>query len=159
MRLYFGRRQFLAAAALGSVGSLSGCGLLLYPERRGQPGGRLDWGVVLLDGIGLLLFFIPGVIAFAVDFATGAIYLPPDPPPYPLPGERPAEFGRIQVEAEQITPRAIAQAVSSETGVDVRLEAGTYDTRPLRDIGDFWTAVDELAAAHARQPSPDSGRA
>ena len=28
--------------------------------------------------IGLLIFFIPGVIAFAVDFSTGAIYLPPD---------------------------------------------------------------------------------
>jgi hypothetical protein len=26
----------------------------------------------------LLLFFIPGVIAFVVDFSTGAIYLPPE---------------------------------------------------------------------------------
>jgi hypothetical protein len=31
----------------------------------------------VLDGIGLLVFLVPGVIAFAVDFATGAIYLPP----------------------------------------------------------------------------------
>jgi hypothetical protein len=29
-----------------------------------------------LDGLGLLLFFVPGVVAFAVDFYTGAIYLP-----------------------------------------------------------------------------------
>lgn len=52
------------------------CGTILYPERRGQPAGRIDAGVAVLDGIGLLLFFVPGVIAFAVDFATGAIYLP-----------------------------------------------------------------------------------
>jgi len=32
--------------------------------------------VVALDAIGLLFFFVPGVIAFAVDFVTGAIYLP-----------------------------------------------------------------------------------
>ena len=48
----------------------------MYPERRGQRTGTLDPGIVLLDGLGLLLFFVPGVIAFAVDFATGAIYLP-----------------------------------------------------------------------------------
>ncbi len=52
------------------------CGTILYPERRGQSGGKLDTTVVILDSIGLLFFFVPGVIAFAVDFATGAIYLP-----------------------------------------------------------------------------------
>jgi hypothetical protein len=50
----------------------------LYPERRNQPaGGRIDVGVALLDGFWLLVGIIPGVIAFAVDFSTGAIYLPP----------------------------------------------------------------------------------
>jgi len=53
-----------------------GCGTILYPERRGQQGSSIDAGVAVLDGIGLLLFIIPGVIAFAVDFSTGAIYLP-----------------------------------------------------------------------------------
>lgn len=53
------------------------CGTILYPERRGQPAGKIDIGVAVLDGIGLLVFLVPGVIAFAVDFATGAIYLPP----------------------------------------------------------------------------------
>ncbi len=53
------------------------CGTILYPERRGQPAGKIDVGVAVLNGIGLLVFFVPGVIAFAVDFATGAIYLPP----------------------------------------------------------------------------------
>jgi hypothetical protein len=49
---------------------------LLYPERKGQAGGRIDPGIAILDGVGLLLFTIPGVIAFGVDFTTGVIYLP-----------------------------------------------------------------------------------
>lgn len=56
--------------------NLSACGTILYPERKGQVGGRLDVGVVLLNAVGLLVYFIPGVIAFAVDFSNGTIYLP-----------------------------------------------------------------------------------
>lgn len=52
------------------------CGTLLYPERRGQNGGDIDPVVVLLDGMGCLLFILPGLVAFIVDFSTGAIYLP-----------------------------------------------------------------------------------
>ena len=55
---------------------LSGCGTLLYPERRGMESGRLDADVVVLDAIGLFFFLIPGVVAFAVDLTTGTIYLP-----------------------------------------------------------------------------------
>ncbi len=56
--------------------NISACGTILYPERKGQVGGRIDIGVALLDAVGLFLFFIPGVIAFAVDFSNGTIYLP-----------------------------------------------------------------------------------
>ncbi|MFP6896611.1 MAG: hypothetical protein VCA38_08425 [Roseibacillus sp.] len=52
------------------------CGTIMYPERRGQSAGKIDPGVAVLDGLGLLLFLIPGVIAFAVDFNNGTIYLP-----------------------------------------------------------------------------------
>lgn len=55
---------------------LAACGTLIYPERQGQTGGKLDLGVVALDALGLLFWFVPGVIAFGVDFITGAIYLP-----------------------------------------------------------------------------------
>lgn len=65
-----------AAVAATAAAALTGCGTILYPDRRGQTGGRIDVGVALLDAIGLLFFIIPGVIAFAVDFSTGAIYLP-----------------------------------------------------------------------------------
>lgn len=55
---------------------LAACGTLIYPERQGQSGGKLDIGVVALDALGLLFWFVPGVVAFGVDFITGAIYLP-----------------------------------------------------------------------------------
>lgn len=54
----------------------SACGTLMYPERRGQKSGQIDVKVAVLDGIGLIFFIIPGVIAYIVDFSTGAIYLP-----------------------------------------------------------------------------------
>ncbi len=56
--------------------SFTACGYLLYPERRGQEGGRIDPVVALLDAALLLLFIVPGVVAFAVDITTGTIYLP-----------------------------------------------------------------------------------
>jgi hypothetical protein len=55
---------------------LSGCGYILYPDRRGQTGGQVDVGVAVLDGIGLFFFLIPGIVAYAVDFSSGTIYLP-----------------------------------------------------------------------------------
>jgi hypothetical protein len=76
------RRQFISHALIPALAGatacgLSGCGALLQSERCGRPHGNdLDWKIAALDGLGLLLFFVPGVIAFAVDFYTGAIYLP-----------------------------------------------------------------------------------
>lgn len=63
----------LAATLLAQ---LAGCGTLIYPERRGQIKGQIDPAVAGMDAIGILFFVIPGLIAFAIDFATGAIYLP-----------------------------------------------------------------------------------
>ena len=70
------RRLLMLAGTTALAAPLGACGTLLYPERRGQTGGRLDTAVVLLDGLGLLVFLVPGLIAFAVDFGSGAIYLP-----------------------------------------------------------------------------------
>ena len=68
-----GLRIFVCAAF---TIQLMGCGTLMYPERKGQKSGKIDAGVAILDGIGVLCFIIPGVIAFAVDFYNGTIYLP-----------------------------------------------------------------------------------
>src|SRR3954451_14580763 len=73
------RRDFFRIGAASSLSLAAGCGMILHPERRNQPpGGKMDWSIFALDAVGLLLFFFPGVIAFAVDFSTGAIYLPPE---------------------------------------------------------------------------------
>lgn len=66
------------ALVVSLLAQLTACGSIFYPERRGQiqGSGRMDPAIVVLDAVGLLFYIIPGVIAFAVDFATGAIYLP-----------------------------------------------------------------------------------
>ncbi len=60
------------------ITQIAGCGTIMYPERRGQAvHGDVDTRVAVLDAVGLLFFIIPGLIAFGVDFYTGAIYLRP----------------------------------------------------------------------------------
>lgn len=56
---------------------ISACGSIFYPDRRGQIEGKIDPAIAALDAVGLLFYIIPGLIAFAVDFATGAIYFEP----------------------------------------------------------------------------------
>lgn len=138
----FPRRRFLQLALSGLTGvSLSGCGTVLHPERRGQPGGPLDWKIVALDAVGLLFFFVPGVIAFAVDFATGAIYLPS------------GQYGRRRREAdaeklvavpfpdEPLSIAALERIVTDHAERPVELIPGEYQTEPLATLDDFWPAA------------------
>ena len=53
---------------------LTACGTIFYPERKGTRSGEIDPIIAVADAIGLLFYFIPGVIAFAVDFSNGTIY-------------------------------------------------------------------------------------
>lgn len=70
-------RRGLTGLALGvSITALVGCGTLFYPERKGQQSGRIDPTVAIANGVGLLFFIVPGVVAYAVDFSNGTIYLP-----------------------------------------------------------------------------------
>ncbi len=138
MVLEISRRQFLArfAGAL-ALPAISGCGTFLYPERRGQHGGQIDWKVVALDGIGLLLFFIPGVIAFAVDITTGAIYLPP----HEYRGQSPAKMqeGYVAVELPKgpLSHQQIAATVYENTGKQISLEDDQYKTVRLPSLKVF----------------------
>lgn len=70
------KRALLAFTLAAYLWSISGCGVLLYPERQGQTDGKIDPAVLILDGIGLFFYVIPGLVAFAVDFYQGTIYLP-----------------------------------------------------------------------------------
>lgn len=69
-------RILAALLASSLLAQLAGCGTLFYPERRGQLNGQIDPAVAALNAIGILFYVVPGLIAFAIDFATGAIYLP-----------------------------------------------------------------------------------
>lgn len=53
----------------------SSCALALHPERKGNNATPIDTGPFVVDLLLLLPGIIPGVIALALDFGTGAIYL------------------------------------------------------------------------------------
>jgi hypothetical protein len=126
-------RRVFVLSALAAVG----CGTILHPERRGQEAGKLDWKIVGLDALGLLLFFIPGVIAFAVDFGTGAIYLPADQ--CADTAERvDHELATVRLPHEELTPHGIAAAVNHLTGQTVELKPGRFRSSPLKKLAEFW---------------------
>jgi len=136
------RRQFLLAGTGFCTSILTGCGTVLHPERRGQPAGRLDWKIVALNALGLVLFFIPGVIAFAVDFHTGAIYLPPCDVGLSSPGNPP--LVERHVPRENIGREQVEVVVSSHVGQPIDLVASNCSSQPLSSIDDFWQKVHHL---------------
>jgi hypothetical protein len=94
-----------------------GCGTLLYPERRGQAKGRIDPAVAIFDGLGCLLFLVPGLIAFAIDFGTGAIYLPPGKAD--LESDKPGQpsLRVVRVDPSTLNEQTIVDTVKKYTGI------------------------------------------
>lgn len=136
MPMFFRVRRWheaiVSLAILAVFCQSQGCGTILHPSRIGQPHGRLDPAVVILDGLGLLLFFIPGAIAFAVDFSTGAIYLPPDGYGQHDPGKfDPSRCDVIHVPPSELTQEKLEAVLAERTGHSVTLEPGSYNVRPL----------------------------
>jgi hypothetical protein len=98
---------------------LTACGSIFYPDRRGQIDGKIDPAIAVLDAVGLLFYVIPGLIAFGVDFATGAIYFP-------------------HGQSAQIDPQKLQPAVNADGSVDnsklqAILETELGRTLPLND--------------------------
>lgn len=175
------RREFLARLlSWTAVTGLSGCGTMLHSERLNQPHSRdLDWKIVALNGLGLIFFFIPGVIAFVVDFHTGAIYLPPDgysnkqppeatsvadadlPPeadPAEAAGEPPVDdrvaLRKVAVVSDDLTIAAIERELTGVVGTPVMLAEASSRTTPLSDLDDFQFAQQRHEADHASGLSP-----
>ena len=113
------RLKALASILLSTtlVTQLAACGTVFYPERRGQISGEIDPGVAILNGIGLLFYVIPGLVAFAVDFATGAIYFPDAR--YSLAPERLSEALDDQGAVDPLKLKAI---LHRDLGVDLPME-------------------------------------
>ena len=95
---------------------LAGCGTIMYPERKGQKSGKIDAGVAILDGIGLLFFLIPGIIAFAVDFNNGTIYLPGTAKN----SLDPNNIKQVKFDPKQSSPASIERIIKEQTGQAVR---------------------------------------
>jgi hypothetical protein len=110
-----------AIVALMFCLQLASCGFLLYPERRGQSHGRIDPAVAVLDGIGLLLFVVPGIVAFAVDFATGTIYLPGSKRASTTPLDK-DDMLVFQVDRGELNSQTIEEFVSDHTGYPVKFD-------------------------------------
>ncbi|APC17359.1 polyribonucleotide nucleotidyltransferase [Pseudomonas frederiksbergensis] len=78
---------------------VTACGSIFYPDRRGQIDGKIDPAIAALDAVGLLFYIIPGLIALAVDFTTGAIYFEPG-------------------KTAQVAPEKLRQAIDADGKVD-----------------------------------------
>ena len=117
--------------------NVAGCGYIMHPDRRGQTGGNLDPAVVLMDGIGLLLFVVPGVIAFVVDFSSGAIYYPG--------GRRSVQGGtnmpQVRLDAKHPTTAMIERMVLEQTGVEVTLDREHVTVIRLESLDEVGTRL------------------
>ena len=108
-----------SVVALSLVTQLTACGTLFFPDRRGQIEGRIDPLVAGLNAVGILFYVIPGLIAFGIDFATGAIYLPGGT-------------------SAQVDPQALQNLVDADGQIDnaklkVLIEQSTGHSLPLDD--------------------------
>jgi len=117
---------------------LSACGTLFYPDRRGQIEGRIDPAVAALNAVGVLFYVLPGLIAFAIDFATGAIYLPGG-----LNAQLDPQDLRDLADVEgRIDPLKLKALILQQTGHDLPLD----DPRLIQSRG----SLEQLAAYNLR---------
>lgn len=160
--LFCSLRGTLAAGAMAAAG---GCGSILFPERVGQPrSGPIDWRVVALDGVGLVFFFVPGVVAFAIDFYNGTLFLPSHSVTTLSPSDSPTvhqslkhppteSLASIDLPPGPERRARVEEILTAHVGRPVALEPGSYQTQPLDRIDQFWSTL-RTAAGLAAQPKP-----
>lgn len=107
---------------------MTACGTILHPERKGQIDGRIDAGIAILDGLGLLLFIIPGVIAYAVDFSNGTIYLP---------GTSSKKKKAVRFDPKHCTPDSLSALILEQTGYRVDWNDGRMRTIRLKTLDEI----------------------
>lgn len=117
---------------------LTACGSIFYPDRRGQIEGRIDPAIAVANAVGLLFYVIPGLIAFAIDFATGAIYLP--------------EGQTVQVDPQQLKSVVAADGSIDKAALKALIENSTGHQLPLDDprLIQHSGSVEQLAAYDLR---------
>lgn len=113
----------------GLVLQTTACGTILHPERKGQTEGQLDPAIVALNAVGLLLYVIPGLVAFAVDFSNGTIYLPGGSAQ--LTQEQMEQITRADGEVDE---QALEQLLRQDLNLDVDLQAENVEVRSLDSV-------------------------
>ncbi len=139
-----GKTLYLAVGTV-LIFQLVGCGTILYPERKGQKSGRIDVGVALLDGVGLFFFLIPGVIAYAVDFSNGTIYLPGSLSS--LEGSK--NIREVKFDAKHTSLLGLESILKEQTGLVVKFDQPNIRITKLKTInslnGQFALALPEIS--------------
>jgi hypothetical protein len=140
------RRAITAGLSIATASLLSSCGTIIYPDRVHQKHrGKLDPAIIILDGIGLFFFIIPGVIAFAVDFSTGAIFLPEGTD---LGDKERTIFDDLSTihHGEKLNQGEIECIVGEHAGVDVDLSRDDVQVVQLDHLNQFWMAHSHLSS-------------
>ena len=140
------RRIMTTGLAAGAASLLSSCGTIIYPDRVNQEErGDLDVLVLGMDAVGLLFFLVPGIIAFVVDFGTGAIYFPEDHKK----GDRERTiFDQINSQ-EKLDQPEIEHLVSKQIGADISLERNGAQVMRINQLDQFWMAKYSLSSGQA----------
>jgi hypothetical protein len=138
------RKLLRTLVVLAVSTQLIACGTLIYPERQGQRRGRLDPAILLLDGALLLLYVVPGLVAYGIDFYTGAIYFP-------------ASRGRastIHLAPEELTAHNLEQIVLEQTGVEIEHDDARLLRLELDSEIDLLDALRRFEQSLDRPPGP-----
>lgn len=122
----------LLSLAMLTATFVTSCGTILYPERQGQNNGKIDINVVLMDGIGLFFFLIPGIIAYAVDFSTGAIYLPPGSKCSPITTESLNDMIKIETGDTALSKEKIELIILRELGIHINMNDKKLQISPVK---------------------------
>jgi hypothetical protein len=119
-------------ALLLVVLTTSSCAYFLSPDQRGNRGGTLDAPALAGDILWLIPGIIPGIVALAVDFSSGAVYKNPEThvPAYSQPKIAPhAMAPRVIKKGTHLTVRP--PVVDRPTRFSVRIVSGG------RTVADF----------------------
>lgn len=117
-------RSITISLSLIMVLELTACGTVFYPERKGAKSGSIDPIVAVADAVGLLFFFIPGIIAFAVDFNNGTIYLPHGRSA----SLTPEELKSVSVDGK-LDKKALSQLISQKLAQPIDLNAADVQVK------------------------------
>ena len=139
--------KFLAVTILALLlFEVTSCGSIIYRERVFERHSRrIDPKVAIMDGILTFFFLVPGLVAFGIDFATGAIFLPHGRKAWSKVDD-PNDITVVQVDPEKLDKEMIEKILSEYTGKKVILDEQDLQVFTGSDIKRD-KVVDTLAAA------------